>query len=120
MGRVLQALLGGEDGSEEAAASAEGHTLLRDDDGARGGADEPEPEAGVDDDPAAAAAARRAAFATDPDDDAVDEAELARYVDPWWIGTLGITLTKFADDFASNIYDVPMKYYKYTKLDITG
>ena len=33
-------------------------------------------------------------FQNDPDDEPVPRETLARYIDPWWVGTLGITLTK--------------------------
>ena len=107
--RILTALLGGDDGTPTSGGPAPAPT----------GADECAPLVGGEA-PVPAPGKGGTTLEVDPDDEPIDPAELACYIDPWWIGTLGITLTKFFDDFASEIYNVPLKYYKYTKLDLTG
>ena len=56
----------------------------------------------------------------DPYEEDVDEETRMNMIDPFWYGTIGLTLTKFFDEIASAVYGIVSSFYTYDDLGLNN
>ena len=61
-----------------------------------------------------------ATIRADPYEEDVDEETRKNMIDPFWYGTLGLTLTKFFDEVASSVYSIVSSFYTYDSLGLNN
>ena len=55
-----------------------------------------------------------------PTDEELNAEERSRFLNPWYIGTIGITLTKFFDEFTGEVESIASSYYKNDELNYSA